>query len=54
MIATIIDLILKQFQKLSSNSLVFALYNGGIGSLLVMTIFFSLSAGAERSVLSSI
>lgn len=32
--------ILKQFQKLSSNSLVFALYNGGIGSLLVMTIFY--------------
>ena len=32
--------ILKQFQKLSSNSLVFALYNGGVGSLLVMIIFY--------------
>ena len=32
--------ILKQFQKLSSNSLVFALYNGGVGSFLVMIIFY--------------
>ena len=32
--------ILKQFQKLSSNSLVFALYNGGVGSLMVMIIFY--------------
>lgn len=32
--------ILKQFQKLSSNSLVFALYNGGVGSLIVMIIFY--------------
>ena len=32
--------ILKQFLKISSNSLVFALYNGGVGSLLVMIIFY--------------